>query len=188
MERDDQLIQQVLSGDHAAYAGLVRAHQARILRLCTSLLGDAALAEDAAQEVFLKAYQKLPSFGRRAAFGTWLYRIAANQCLDWLRRRTRERTESWEALVETSGEPPAVTASRPDPQVAVANTELVRQALARLSPEQRLLLTLREMDGLSYQELAETLACSLDAVRARLVRARQALLAQLRHVLGPGGV
>lgn len=97
------LVQRIVTGDRDAYAELVRAHQARILRVCTALLGDPMLAEDAAQETFLKAYQSLASFRGQSAFGTWLYRIAANRCLDLLRKRQREHTESWDALVEESG-------------------------------------------------------------------------------------
>ena len=189
MNDDIVLIQRVLSGDQNAYADLVRAHQARILRLCASLLEDSSLAEDAAQEVFFRAYRKLRTFRGQAAFSTWLYRIAANHCLDLLRRRRRERTESWDALLEGSGEPLHELLTLPrDPTTVVANTELVQRALAQLSPGYRLILTLREVEGLSYQELAGTLRCSLDAVKARLRRARQELLERVRHFLGEGGV
>ena len=170
-------IARVLSGDQAAFAEIVRAHQAPILRLCSGLLHDSALAEDAAQEVFFKAYRKLSAYRGESAFGTWLYRIAANHCLDLLRKRKRERVESLDALIEESGD--AIQERLPaakNPASAVADAEFARQALERLSPDYRLILTLREMQGLSYQELAAALDCSLDAVKARLRRARQALL------------
>ena len=168
---------------------MVRAHQARILRLCASLLGDPTLAEDAAQETFLKAYGGSRSFRGQSSVGTWLYRIASNHCLDLLRKRRRERTQSWEALIEESGEElHRLLAPSSDPKTAAADTELVERALAHLTPEYRLILTLREIEGLSYQELTVALACSLDAVKARLRRARQDLLEHLRHFLKPGGV
>ena len=186
---DAELVQRTLAGDQAAYADLVRAYQARVLRLCASLLRDDALAEDAAQEIFLKAYQALASFRGRSAFSTWLYRIAANHCLDLLRRRRRERTESWEALVEASGDHlERLLQGGPDPATAAADADLVRRALAQLPPDYQLILTLREVEGLSYEELAETLHCSLDAVKARLRRARQDMLDRLRHFLGPARV
>ena len=179
------LIQRIVAGDREAYAELVRAHQARMLRLCTALLGDSTLAEDAAQDVFFKAYQALSSFRGQSAFSTWLYRIASNHCLDLLRKRRRERAESLDALIDTSGEPLHQWLATPqDPTTTLANTELAQRALAQLSPEYRLILTLREVEGLSYQELAETLRCSLDAVKARLRRARQELLERVRHLLG----
>ncbi|MBI3996965.1 MAG: sigma-70 family RNA polymerase sigma factor [Candidatus Omnitrophica bacterium] len=183
------LIQRILSGNRDAYAELVRAHQARTLRVCTALLGDAMSAEDAAQDTFFKAYQSLASFRGQSAFSTWLYRIAANHCLDLLRKRQRERTESWDALIEESGEQlHDLLVAPPDPQTVAANTELIQRALAHLTPEYRLILTLREVEGLSYQELAIALHCSLDAVKARLRRARQDLLERVRHFLGAGSV
>ena len=147
------------------------------------------LAEDAAQEIFFKAYQALKSFRGQSAFSTWLYRIASNHCLDLLRKRQRERTESWEALIEESGEQfhELLTAS-PDPKTTLANTELVQRALAQLSPDYQLILTLRETEGLSYEELAEALHCSLDAIKARLRRARQELLERVRHFWGSDSV
>ena len=183
------LVQRIVAGDRDAYAELVRAHHARIIRLCASLLADPGLAEDAAQDTFLKAYQSLASFRGQSAFSTWLYRIAANRCLDLLRRRQRERTESWDALVEEAGEQlHELLVAPPDPKTTTANVDLVQRALAHLTPEYRLMLTLREIEGLSYQELATTLHCSLDAVKAKLRRARQDLLERVRHFLGAGGV
>ena len=183
------LLRRILDGDREAYAQVVRAHQARILRLCAALLGDPTQAEDAAQEVFLKAYQVLAAFRGESSLGTWLYRIASNHCLDLLRKRRRERTESWDRLLEESGESlHALLTAQPDPAESLADTELVQRALAQLSPEYRLILTLREMEGLTYAELADALQCSLDAVKARLRRARQELLGRLRHFLGAGSV
>ena len=164
----------------------MRIYQAKVLRLCASLLSDAALAEDAAQDIFLKAYQALGSFRGEASFSTWLYRIAANHCKDLLRKRAREKTESWDALVEEQGEPlQALLAGPEDDEPAIAKTELVDRVLSHLPPDYRLILTLREVQGLSYQELADTLNCSVDAVKARLRRARQALQEHLRHFFSP---
>ena len=186
---DAALIQRVLDGDQEAYADLVRAHQARIRRLCAHLLGDAMLADDAAQEVFFKAYQQLASFRQQSSFSTWLYRIASNQCLDLLRRRRRERTESWDALVEQQGEQVHEhLAVSPEAAPTPAYADLAHRALARLSPDDRLVLTLRELEGLSYEEIAQALQCSLDAVKSRLRRAREKLSNAARHFLPPGGV
>jgi RNA polymerase sigma-70 factor (ECF subfamily) len=183
------LIRRIVAGEREAFAHLVRAYQAPVLRLCQSMLNDAALAEDAAQDAFLKAYEALPSFRQASRFSTWLYRIAANRCLDLIRKRRREPAESWDALVEQEGEPPRDrTAPAPDPAGQLANADLIRQTLAQLPPEYRLVLVLREVQGLSYQEIAATLDCSVDAVKARLRRAREALLDRARHFLRIGGV
>ncbi len=177
------------AGERDAYAQLVRAYQERVLRLCASLLSDATLAEDAAQEIFFKAYRALGAFRGTATFSTWLYRIAANHCKDLLRRRARERTDSWDALVEAHGEQiHDLLTPTADATPSPAQADLVERVLAHLSPEDRLLLTLREAQGLSYQELAETLHCSVDAIRARLRRARHALHEKLRHLFDAGNV
>ena len=186
---DDEIIRSVRAGRRDDYAQLVRKYQLRVRRLCVAVLADAALADDAAQEIFLKAYRGLKTFRGQAAFSTWLYRIAANHCADVLRRRAREPTESWEALIEQHGEQiERLLARSPDPKASVAAADLVRKVLSHLTPADRLLLTLREAEGLSYQELAETLRCSVDAIKARLRRARQRLLKRTRHVLPPADV
>ena len=176
------LIQKILSGDKDSYAEIVRSYQTKVLGLCTSFLSDASQAEDAAQEIFIKAYQALRSFQGNSKFSTWLYRIAANHCKDLLRKRSRQKTESLEALIEKSGDEvqnlwePSV-----DPRVASGASELIEKLLSSLSVEARLILTLREVQGLSYQEIAETLQCSLDAVKSRLRRARASLDEKTRH-------
>ncbi len=179
-ERD--LIQKIVAGNTNAYAEIVRAYQAKVLGLCTSLLSDATQAEDAAQEIFIKAYQALSSFQGNSKFSTWLYRIAANHCKDLLRKRSRQKTESLDALIERSGDEvqnlwePSV-----DPRNTSGASDIIEKLLSSLSPEERLILTLREVQGLSYQEISETLKCSLDAVKSRLRRARETLEEKVRH-------
>ena len=165
------LIDQIREGDRNAYAELVRAHQAKVLRLCASLLGESD-AEDAAQEIFLKAYRSLASFRRDSAFSTWLYRIASNHCHDLFRRRSRQKTESLDELPES-------LLTSDDPRARAEQADLAEQILSTLSPEERLILTLREVQGLNYREIAEVLSCSLDAVKGRLKRARERLMSRL---------
>ena len=187
--KEHALIEQVLRGNHKAYAELVRAYQARVLRLCTSLLDNETEAEDAAQEIFFKAYQSLASFRKESAFSTWLYRISVNHCRDLLRKRSRQKTESLEKLLEESGDAAEKLLIPPsDPRAAAEAADLVEQILSRLSLDERLILTLREVQGLSYQEIAGVLRCSLDAVKARLRRARETLDEHLRHFSGAGRV
>lgn len=189
MEPEDiDLVRQARSGRREAYAGLVRRHHVEVLRLCASLLADASQVEDAAQEVFLKAYRALGRFRGGSSFSTWLYRIATNHCLDVLRRESRNRAESWDELVEREGERLHRLLGPSRPESALEASDLVRRVLAQLSPEYRAVLILRETQGLSYQEIARALDCSLDSVKARLRRARQELEEKLRHFLGPGNV
>ena len=173
-EEDSEWVRRARGGDRDAFAALVRGHHARILRLCLSMLRDPADAEDAAQEVFLKAYKSLDRFAGDCAFSTWLHRIAANQCLDLLRKASRRRTESLDAEEDPS----------PEPGASLEAADLAARALAGLPEDYRLILVLRETQGLSYLELAETLECSLDSVKARLRRARAALKDAARHFHG----
>ncbi len=182
MIEERALIEKILRGDREAYAELVRAHQARVLRLCRALLGSETEAEDAAQEVFFKAYRSLASFRKESAFSTWLYRITANHCRDLLRKRSRQKLESLDKLFEESGDAAEkLLTPSSDSRSEREASDLIEQILSRLSPDERLILTLREVQGLSYQEMAQVLRCSLDAVKARLRRARKALEEQARH-------
>jgi len=184
---DDELISQVLSGDSEAYADLVRRHHPAIFGLCAGLLRDRSQAEDAAQEIFLKAYRSLSKFRGASSFATWLYRIASNHCLDMLRRRERAATESWDALLEAEGERIERLLSAPvNEERSLEDADLVRRVLDCLPPEYRLILTLRELQGLTYQEIAAAMGCSLDSVKARLRRAREDFEGRLRHFSGAG--
>lgn len=184
---DNELIESVLAGRQGDYAELVRRHHARVLGLCASMVG-AGAADDAAQEVFLKAYDRLKDFRRDSAFSTWLYRVASNHCLDLLRKEARRRSESLEDLTERDGARLQALLEDPsgDRTRSLEDAELVRAVLARLPEDYRVILTLRELEGLEYKELMEALDCSMDSVKAKLQRARRQFRETLRHIL-PGG-
>lgn len=167
----------------------MRKYQGKVLQLCVSTLSDPHEAEDAAQEIFIKAYQSLNKFRGASSFSTWLYRIATNHCTDLLRQKSRHRTESWEALIEKEGDQIVkLLAAPPDSHLTQEDTDLINRVLSCLSSEYRMILTLREIQGLSYQEIAVVMRCSLDSVKARLRRARQGFQDNLRHFLEPGNV
>ncbi|PIQ82287.1 MAG: RNA polymerase subunit sigma-24 [Candidatus Omnitrophica bacterium CG11_big_fil_rev_8_21_14_0_20_64_10] len=175
MEEDLELVQQVRAGARQAYAGLVRRHQARVRGYCLGVLGNAADADDAAQEIFLKAYRGLAGFRGGARFSTWLCRIAINHCRDLLRKRAGRREESWDALIEAEGEGlEARTAVPPAGRLSEERRRQLYRLLAALPAGAREVLILREGQGLRYEEIAAVLGCSLDGVKARLKRARQA--------------
>ena len=181
---DLELIASVLSGRRDDYAELVRRHHARVLGLCASMLDGTAQAEDAAQEVFLKAYDCLKNFRGDSSFPTWLYRVASNHCLDILRSEARRKTQSWEALVEREG--PRLQRLLVDPSDeirAAEDADLVRAVFSRLPADYRLILTLREMEGLEYKELMAALDCSMDSVKAKLQRARRMFREICGHIL-----
>ncbi len=179
---DIEIIERVLGGDRDAYAELVRRHEGKVRGLCVSLLSDRDEGEDAAQDAFIKAYRALGTFRRDAAFSTWIHRIALNRCRDLLRQRGRRKTESWDSLVEEGREDLAKLFDGGSGKV-LEDRDLVDRVLSCLSPEERAVLLLREKEQLSYLEIADVLDCSLDAVKARLRRARQALNEKLRHFM-----
>lgn len=175
-----------MAGNRDAYAELVRKHEVRVRTHCLLMLSNAAEAEDAAQEVFIKAYQALGSFHGKSSFSTWIYRIAANHCMDVLRKRQRRKTESWDALREREGEKAdALLATSPDPEFPDETAEALAQILSGLPEKSREIIVLREVQGLTYEEMAGFLECTLDAVKSRLKRARQELELKFRHFSKP---
>jgi RNA polymerase sigma-70 factor (ECF subfamily) len=156
---------------------------------CFSMLSNLTDAEEAAQDIFVKAYLSLSKFKGESSFSTWLYRITANHCLDILRKRNRRRTVSLEALIEQDGDLIQELFSTPgNADSRMENRQLVDKILSTLPENYRMILTLREADELEYQEIADVLNCSLDSVKGRLARARKQLQENVRHLTGPGDV
>jgi RNA polymerase sigma-70 factor (ECF subfamily) len=150
---------------------------------CFSMLSNHTDAEEAAQDVFVKVYQSLNKFKGDSSFSTWLYRITANHCLDVLRKRNRRKNVSLDAMVEQEGSQIQKLFATPGlADTQLENRQLADKILSTLSEDHRHILTLREAEGLEYQEIAEVLGCSLDAVKGRLARARKQLQGNLRHI------
>lgn len=187
-EADQLLVERVQSGDKQAYGLLVAKYQRKLLRLVSRLVRDPAEAEDVAQEAFIKAYRALPSFRGESAFYTWLYRIGVNTAKNWLvanGRRTPTSTELDNEEAESYGEGELLrdvdTPERLLMTKQIGNT--VNAAMAELPEELRTAITLREIDGLSYEEIAEVMDCPIGTVRSRIFRAREAIAAKLRPLL-----
>jgi RNA polymerase sigma-70 factor (ECF subfamily) len=163
------------------FADLVKDNQARILRLATGMLRDRDLAEDVAQETFVRAYRFYTSFRSEAALSTWLYRIAVNLCIDAQRKQARvERLDEGDERSE-----------RPDPSQAPDRALEVRElarhaeaALETLSPDHKAILLLREVEGLSYAEIARVLRIPKGTVMSRLFHARTNLQEAARALAG----
>jgi len=165
---DRFLVAAAQEGDSHAFEALVSRHQDRAYRVALRMLGSTVDAEEAAQEALLQAWRGLPAFRAESAFSTWLYRIVINRCVNL--RSARRPTEALpEVLVDRNG----------DPSETLERRERLR-ALARwllqLSAEQRAALVLRELEGLSYDDIAEVLGVTVPAVKGRIHRARLALL------------
>lgn len=180
-DRDWELVRRCLGGDTEAFEALVRPHEARLYNLCLRMSGSPTDSADLLQDVLLRAFVGLKGFRRDAQFGTWLYRIAANACLDWNRRR-RGRVVSLDAterdlpLTEVLSDPTA------GPEELALRRERAAQlsaALGQMSAEHRLVLLLRDVHGLSYEDIATAARVNLGTVKSRLARARQELRRRL---------
>ena len=179
MTRQEELalLRRAKDGDSAAFEEIVRAHEATVYHLALRQLGSREDAEDAAQEVFLKAYTGLQSFRGESRLSVWLYRVTNNVCIDFLRRR--KETVSLSAQDE-DGEPLEleIPDARFDPAALAERADLreqVGRALDKLPPDARQILLLRELGGQSYDEIAQTLSLDIGTVKSRIFRARKKL-------------
>jgi len=182
------LVESCRSGDPVAFARLVRLHEGMVFGLSARLLGNAEEARDVAQEVFLQVYRQLGRFEGRSSLKTWIYRIAVNQCHNrrrfWHRRR-RDREEGLEAAcAEAAG---ARGGSSPYEEARLRErARRVQEALLGLSFEHRSVLVLREVEGLTCDEVAEALRVPPGTVKSRLSRAREAMRLRLRGLVEEG--
>ncbi len=168
------LVNRAKDGDSGAFGDLVRLHRRGVVNVVYRMCGDAVLAEDAAQEAFVRAWQRIDRYEPRAPFRSWLYRIASNAALDALRRQ-RE-------TVDIDGLRLASTGAGPEERAESADREnVVRQAVLALPPASRAVLVLREYEQLSYREIADALSIPMGTVMSRLNYARN----RLRRALAP---
>ena len=178
-------IRRVRAGDPDAFEALVAAHSRAVFRICVRIVGDAAAAEDAVQETFLRAYRFLSSFDDRAEFGTWIHRIAVNAVLDELRKRRREKSFREELPPdETESAAPELASHEPAPDRRAIASELARAAeaaLARLSPDERTAFVLRHYEGRSIAEIGAALGKRENATKQSIFRA----VRKLRRALAP---
>ena len=171
----DELARRAAGGDEDAFAQLVGLHEKKVYGLALRMCGNPEDAADAAQEAFLAAWKGLPRFRGEAGFSTWLYRLTSNAAIDHLRRVKRQRGE-----VSLDGGGPGLDAvdDAPSPQAQAEETELreaVAEGLSMLSEDHRQALLLRELRGLSYEEIASELRVDLGTVKSRISRARGSL-------------
>ena len=185
------LVQRTVAGDQKAYELLVLKYQRRIERLIGRMVRDTSLIEDIAQETFIRAYRALSQFRGEAQFYTWLYRIAVNTAKKALVDLKRDPVVSESALRggddddETSGVENELTTAE-TPETVLAAKEIaatVNSAMEALPDELRQAVTLREIEGLSYEEIAEIMNCPIGTVRSRIFRAREAIAERLRPLL-----
>jgi RNA polymerase sigma-70 factor, ECF subfamily len=184
---DEELMTGIVRGDEYAFQVLVERHQISLLNLIYRFIGDRTKSQDLAQEVFLRVWQAAGNYKPKAKFTTWLYRIAANLCLNELKASRRNKWLRFfhvEREVQTVGEEDFSNGS-PSPEdllLAMERSRQITSALQSLPENQRMALILKRYDGLSYEEIARILNCSVSAVESLLVRAKRNLQEKLKNL------
>ena len=190
---DWALVQSCAAGDEDACTRLVSDHQRMVYQLALHLLGDSQEALDLSQEVFLRVFRTLPQFRGQSALKTWIYRIVINQASNrqrWWRRRHRSQQVPLDVHVETKGDLPDTRGTlMPDRELGQKETAaVVWRALDQLPFDQRAVIVLREIDEMSYDEIADSLGVAVGTVKSRLARAREQLRSALIGMRATGRV
>jgi len=190
-EIDQQLVERAQRGDKRAFELLVIKYQRKLARLLSRLIRDPAEIEDVTQEAFIKAYRALPAFRGESAFYTWLYRIGINTAKNYLVAMGRRAPTSTEyGADEAEGFDDGYQLrdiNTPESElISKQIAQTVNESMAALPDELRTAITLREIEGLSYEEIAEIMNCPIGTVRSRIFRAREAIAEKLRPILGTG--
>ena len=187
-EVDQQLVERAQRGDKQAFELLVSKYQRKLARLLSRFIRDPAEVEDVAQEAFIKAYRALPSFRGESAFYTWLYRIATNTAKNYLvamgrRAPTTTEFDSEDAENFEDGDQLRDVNTPENELMSKQIAKTVNETMEALPEELRTAIVLREIDGLSYEEIATVMNCPIGTVRSRIFRARETIADRLRPLL-----
>lgn len=178
---DSELVRLASAGDRAAFAQIYERFYARAFRLAYSMTGNRAAAEDLTQEIFMRVFQRLENFGGQSSFATWFYRLAVNHSLNYRRKERFSVQDNHSDKLEFL--------ANPSPQIesVVLQNQLkdeIHGALLELSNDMRMVIILKDIEGLNYDEIAERMSCSQGTVASRLNRARKQLAQKLKHLKG----
>lgn len=188
-ERERELVRRAQGGDPGAYEELVRIHQHRVLAVIGGILRGSEDVEDVAQQALAKAYFSIRRFDQRSAFGTWLYKIAVNECWDYLRKKkvrrlvyesdlSEEQLRKMDAMPEHGY---GGAAPREDAGRRLEQRQLIERLLGRLEKKDQLMLVMKEVEGFSVEEIGEVLGLNVNTVKVRLFRARGRLVEMYRR-------
>jgi RNA polymerase sigma-70 factor (ECF subfamily) len=184
---DNVLVERTQQGDQAAFGLLVEKYQYRMAKLVSRYIHDSAEVEDVCQEAFLKAYRAIGNFRGESAFYTWLYRIAVNTAKNYLisqgRRPPKSDIDADDAEKTDAGAPMREIGTPESNILTREIAETVRKAVDQLPEDLKMAITLREIEGLSYDEIAEVMGCPIGTVRSRIFRARDAIDRELKPLL-----
>ncbi len=195
-DREKGLLERAKAGDIAAFEQLIESYQKKIFNIALRMLGNYDDAGDLSQEVLIRIYKSIGSFKEQSSFSTWIYRITTNVCLDEIRKRKNRKIISLdeEIRLEDGEMKRQIESDEPSPEETAEAKDLkkiVNDAIGKLSEEHRIVIVLRDLQGLSYEEIAEVLKCPEGTVKSRINRGRQALkniLASKRELLLDGYV
>lgn len=184
-ESEKSLLERAKAGEITAFEQLIESYQRKIFNIALRMLGNHDDANDLAQEVLIRIYKSIKSFKEQSSFSTWIYRITTNVCLDEIRKRKNKKTISLdeEIKLDDGDIKRQIESDEPSPEDMAEKHELkriVNDAIAMLSDEHRVAIILRDMQGLSYEEIAEALKLPEGTVKSRINRARQSL----KYILG----
>ena len=180
MSEERQLIARCKDGDIEAYEQLIQGYQKKVYNIALKMLGNAEDASDAAQEALIKVYKSIAGFKEESSLSTWIYRIATNVCLDELRKKKKSNVVSIHTNLQTEDGELSVQIEdhRPQPDQVYENLELrqeMKKAIDALNEEHKTVVVLRDIQGMSYEEIAHIMQCSLGTVKSRINRARNTL-------------
>ena len=177
--REEQLISHAVAGDSAAFSELMTLHERRMyavaLRICTNRED----AQDCLQDAMLRIYRSLGSFKRQSSFSTWVYRITMNTCLDELRRRKTRAATSLDAMLDNGYSPSDETDTPEQHSLQSEQRRLLERAIAELPEDMRSAIVLRDIEGCSYEEIAQALDANVGTIKSRISRGREILRAVL---------
>ena len=185
-DEDIALVHRAQKGDYRAFDLLILKYQARVITLANKFVNDKQIAEDIAQESFIKVYKSIGSFRGESAFFTWLYRVAVNTAKNYLSSKKRKKEMLVSDITDSDTTDPlsALTTESPEDILAANNLrEIILKSFGDLPEEIRTALSLREFEGLSYQEISKILDCPVGTVRSRIFRGREQIQEAINHLL-----